>query len=67
VPYNEALAPKHEEAPAVAPVAPAKPPKQTAEGGGATKLPADPEGSPHPDVAPTPPKKPAPEPVAPQK
>jgi hypothetical protein len=66
VPYNEALAPKHEELPAAA-AAPAKPPKQTAEGGGATKLPADAEGSPHPDVPPAPAKKPAPEPVAPQK
>jgi hypothetical protein len=66
VPYNEALAPKHEEAP-VAPVAAVKTPKQTAEGGGATKLPADPEESPHPDAVPAPAKKPAPEPVAPQK
>jgi hypothetical protein len=63
VPYNESLAPKHEEAPAVAAVAPAKP-KQTAEGGGATKLPEDPKGSPHPDEAPVPAKKPAPEPAA---
>ena len=61
VPYNEALAPKHEEATAVAAAAPAKPPRQTAEGGGTTKLPADPEGSPHPDVAPAPVKKPAPD------
>jgi hypothetical protein len=64
VPYNEALAPKHEETPAVAAAAPAKPPRQTAEGGGAAKLPADPEGSPHPDAAPAPVKKPAPEPMA---
>jgi hypothetical protein len=63
VPYNEALAPKHEEAHAIAATAPARPPKQTAEGGGATKLPADPEGSPHPDVPPVPLKKPAPEPA----
>jgi hypothetical protein len=63
VPYNEALAPKHEEAPAVAAAAPAKP-RQTAEGGGATKLPEDPKGSPHPDEVPAPAKKPAPEPAA---
>ena len=66
VPYNEALAPTHEEAPAVAAAAPAKPPRQTAEGGGATKLPEDPKGSAHPDEAPIPAKKVAPEPVAPQ-
>ena len=63
VPYNEALAPKHEEAP-VAPVAAVKLPKQTAEGGGATKLPEDPKGSPHPDEVPAPAKKPVPEPAA---
>jgi hypothetical protein len=65
VPYNEALAPKHEETPAVAAVAPAKSPRQTAEGGGATRLPEDPKGSVHPDEVAVPPKKLAPEPAAP--
>jgi hypothetical protein len=66
VPYNEALAPKHAEVPAPT-TTPAKPPRQTAEGGGATKLPADPEGSPHPSEALVTAKKPTAEPVAPQK
>jgi hypothetical protein len=56
VPYNEALAPKHEEpAPAAAPAAPARAAKQTADGGGATKLPIDPgpeetKANRHPDA-----------------
>jgi hypothetical protein len=63
VPYNEALAPQHKEPAAPAPAAPAgKPPKQTADAGGATKHVPDPEGAAHPDgVAPKP--EPAPKPV----
>jgi hypothetical protein len=52
VPFNGA--PKQKATPAAPPAAPAaKPPKQTADGGGATKLAADPDGAAHPDgVAP---------------